>query len=504
MAVAEFLPPPLLALHGVTKRFGGVCALDHVDFDLREGEIHALLGENGAGKSTLIKILGGIHSPDAGSMSIRGRNADIRGVSDANRLGIRLIHQELSLAPNLTVAENIFLGREPTQFGLLARRKLHDDAAHLVKSLGMAEIADVWQTVARLSVARQQLVEIARALSCQAQILVLDEPTSSLSDAETTELFVTLKRLRSQGVGIIYISHRLEEIMQLADRITVLRDGKSIGTRRAGQVNTRELVKWMVGRDVMDYSHFRRGEPGDVAIEVHNLSNRHVHDVSFEVRYGEVLGIAGLVGSGRSELGRALFGIDRVDRGEIRIDGRAVKIHRPSQALSAGLVLVPEDRKAQGLVVAQTTEFNIALPWVREWIWGPVPNLAARDAIVRSAIDRFRIRVSDATLPIDSLSGGNQQKALVGRWMHRPPKILVLDEPTRGVDVGAREEMFRIIGELAEAGMAIILISSDLDEVIQMSHRVAVYRDGTILKTLSSEQTSLEVIMRLLTGAGAE
>jgi ABC-type sugar transport system ATPase subunit len=504
MAVAEFLPPPLLALSGVTKRFGGVCALDHVDFDLREGEIHALLGENGAGKSTLIKILGGIHAPDAGSMSIRGRSADIRGVSDANRFGIRLIHQELSLAPNLTVAENIFLGREPTHFGLLARRRLHEDAAQLVNSLGMAEIADVRQTVATLSVARQQLVEIARALSCRAQILVLDEPTSSLSEAETTELFVTLKRLRSQGVGIIYISHRLEEIMQLADRITVLRDGRSIGTRRADQVNTRELVKWMVGRDVMDYSHFRRGVPGDVAIEVHNLTNRHVHDVSFEVRYGEVLGIAGLVGSGRSELGRALFGIDRLDRGEIRIDRAAVKIRRPGQALAAGLVLVPEDRKAQGLVVAQATEFNIALPWVREWIWGPIPNLAARDAIVRNAIDRFRIRVSDATLPIDSLSGGNQQKALVGRWMHRPPKILVLDEPTRGVDVGAREEMFRIIGELAEAGMAIILISSDLDEVIQMSHRVAVYRDGTILTTLTSEQTSLEVIMRLLTGAGAE
>ena len=492
---------PMLSLRGVTKRFGGTTALDHVDFDLRQGEIHALLGENGAGKSTLIKVLGGIHVPDAGSIHIDGRPAQIRGVADANRRGIRLIHQELSLAPNLTVAENIHLGREPRRFGLLDRRRMERDAEALVQALGLHEIRDVRTVVSQLTVAHRQLVEIARALSCQARLLVLDEPTSSLSEAETEALFATLRRLRGQGVGIIYISHRLGEILRLADRITVLRDGHSIGTQPAAAVNQRELVRWMVGRDVADHGPPASPRPGDVALEVRQLRSARVSGVSLELRYGEVLGLAGLVGAGRTELARALFGIDPIDSGEIRVDGRRVVLRHPRDALAAGIVLVPEDRKRQGLVILQTVGFNLALPWTREWITGPVFRAEKRRAIIDRAIRGFHIRTAGEHECVLNLSGGNQQKLVVGKWMEQRPKILILDEPTRGVDVGAREEMFEIIRRLVESGMAVLLISSDLLEVLSMSHRVAVYKDGRILFTAPARELTSEHVMEHLTGA---
>jgi len=491
----------LLELRGVTKHFGGVTALEDVDFDLRQGEIHALLGENGAGKSTLIKILGGIHTPEAGTIHIDGQPVRIRSVADADHHGIRIIHQELSLAPNLSVAENIYLGREPTRLGLLSRRKMHEQASALISSLGLDEIRNTHAVVSGLSVAHQQLVEIARALSSRARVLVLDEPTSSLSEAETEALFGTLRRLRSQGAGIIYISHRLEEIVRLADRITVLRDGRSIGTQSAKGINQRELVRWMVGREIVD--HFRRPRhmPAKTALEVRHLSNSRVRDVSFSIRYGEILGIAGLVGAGRSELVRAIFGIDSVDRGEIRVDGKPLRITRPQHALDAGIVLVPEDRKLQGLVMSHSMAFNTALPWVADWIRGCMPNGRKRGEIVRRAVTNFAIKLADPELPIDSLSGGNQQKVLVSRWMEHRPKVLILDEPTRGIDVGAREEMFRIVGSLVESGMAVLLISSDLAEVINMSHRIAVYRDGRILRIASAGDVTPENIMEQLTGA---
>jgi ABC-type sugar transport system ATPase subunit len=501
MTVATTDSTPLLKLQGVTKHFGGVTALENVDFDLRAGEIHALLGENGAGKSTLIKILGGIHAPDRGRITLGGEEATIRSVAEADRLGIRLIHQELSLAPNLSVAENIYLGREETRWGWLQRGGIFAAAERLVASLGLDEIRNVRALVAELSVAHQQLVEIARALSCQARILVLDEPTSALSEAETEALFATLRRLRTQGVGMIYISHRLEEILRLADRITVLRDGHSIGTQATGAVDQGKLVRWMVGREIVD--HFRRPRrgAGGMALEVRGLCNEHIHDVSFSVRHGEVLGIAGLVGSGRSELVRAVFGIDRLDRGEILVNGKAVTIRRPRQALDAGVVLVPEDRKSQGLVMTHSTGFNLALPWVRQWIRGCFPDGQQRTDIIGRAITNFAIKVAEPELSIDRLSGGNQQKALVGRWLEHRPEVLILDEPTRGVDVGAREEMFRILSRLAESGMAVVLISSDLAEVLHMSHRIALYRDGRILEIAAAEQLTMERIMHRLTGA---
>jgi len=492
---------PLLILKGVTKRFGGVTALDDVSFELRQGEIHALLGENGAGKSTLIKVLGGIHRPEAGTILISDEPASIRSVADANLHGIRIIHQELSLAPNLSIAENIFLGREPAGITGMSRRKIFADAEALVNALGLEEIRQVHKNVAQLSVAHQQLVEIARALSDETRILVLDEPTSSLSEAETESLFSTLVRLRSQGVGIIYISHRLEEIRRMADRITVLRDGHSIGTQITSQINQRELVRWMVGRDIVDHFHRPNCQREKLALRVSHLCNPKVHNVSFDLHYGEILGLAGLVGSGRSELARALFGIDPIEKGEIQIDGITVSIRNPQHALKQGIVLVPEDRKREGLVMFQSVGFNMVLPWLKLWISGCLPNWRRRRDIIERAVKNFAIKLADPEQGVETLSGGNQQKTLVARWMEHRPKILILDEPTRGVDVGAREEIYNIIGDLVESGLAVLLISSDLTEVFNTSHRFALYRDGRILDTVMANQITPQEIMEQLTGA---
>jgi len=475
--------------------------LDNVDFDLQRGEIHALLGENGAGKSTLIKVLGGIYVPDSGTIRIEGKQVSIHSVADANRYGVRIIHQELSLVPNLSIAENIYLGREPAGLTGLRRRKMVADAEALVANLGLYEIRSAGTVVSELSIAHQQLVEIARALSCQARILVLDEPTSSLSEAETEALFVTLQRLRSQGVGIIYISHRLEEVMRLADRITVLRDGRLVGTKFTQKLDQLELIRWMVGRDIKDHFHRPAFRTGQVALKVHKLTSPTVHRVSFELRYGEVFGLAGLVGSGRTELARALFGIESVQEGEIWIDGQPASIKNPGDALDKGIVLVPEDRKQEGLVMFQSVGFNLALPWLKHWIIGCFPSKRKRREIIDRAINDFSIKVAHSEQTMDEISGGNQQKALVGRWMERRPKILILDEPTRGVDVGAREEMFAIIGSLVESGMAVLLISSDLAEVLNTSHRIALYRDGRILSTIMAKDITEEEIMEQLTGA---
>ncbi|QDV21518.1 Ribose import ATP-binding protein RbsA [Gimesia panareensis] len=494
---------PLLRLEGITKRFGTVTALDQVSLDIQGGEIHTLLGENGAGKSTLIKILGGIHQPDAGTLWAGDEPISLPNVSAADRYKIRLIHQELSLAPNLTVAENIFLGRESSTLGFLHKREMNRRAQALIAELGLTEIRDVTATVTTLSTAQQQLVEIARALSQEARVLVLDEPTSSLSELEVEALFQTLRRLRSQGVGIIYISHRMEEIMRLSDRITVLRDGKSVGTAPASEVDPKTLIRWMVGRDIKD--HFPRPpyRPGGVALKVSQLSSAKVQDISFEVRYGEVLGLAGLVGAGRTELARALFGIDRIHQGTIQIDGNTVRIRSPREALQQGMVLVPEDRKQQGLIVEQSVAFNISLPWLKEWIHGCAFDYQTRDKMVARTVQRFGVRLSNADQPVRDLSGGNQQKVLVGRWIEHPPKILILDEPTRGIDVGAREDLYRIIGELVSQGMALILISSDLDEVLNISHQIGTFREGRLTGVSPAESVTAEEVMHQLTGGSA-
>ncbi|MEI7899981.1 MAG: sugar ABC transporter ATP-binding protein [bacterium] len=493
----------LLTLRGIRKRFGGVVALEGVDFELRTGEIHALLGENGAGKSTLINILGGIHLPDEGEIRVDGAVVQIGSVSTADRLGIRLIHQELAQAPNLSIAANLFLGREPARFGLLDRRRLIADAARLRDELELPELGDVNERVSELNVARRQLVEIARALAVKVRILVLDEPTASLSESETEALFVKLRRLRGQGVGIIYISHRLEEISRLADRMTILRDGRNIGTQRAADLDMPQLITWMVGRELK--AHYPRPPhvPGEVALSVCGLQAPGVNDVTFELRCGEVLGLAGLVGAGRTELAHVLGGLVPATGGEIRVGGRPVRLRSPADARAKGIALVPEDRKRHGLVTTQTVGFNLALPWThlwaRGWAHGCMPDLKRREAIVDRAMKGFSVKAGSADVKINTLSGGNQQKVVVGKWMEQPPRILVLDEPTRGVDVGAREEIFTLIGRLVARRMAVLLISSDLPEVMNLSHRLAIYRDGRIVRQGASADFTPEQVMAELT-----
>jgi ABC-type sugar transport system ATPase subunit len=499
--MSDEISPPLLVLRGVSKRFGGVVALAEVDFDLRAGEIHALLGENGAGKSTLIKVLGGIVRPDAGTIELDGRPAEVRDAAEADRLGIRLIHQELSLAPNLSVAENILLGREPTWLGILVdRRKLDDAAAALVAGLDMPEIGPVRALVGSLSVARRQLVEIARALAVRARILVLDEPTASLSQHEAETLMARLRRLRDQGVGIIYISHRLEEICRLADRITVLRDGRNVGTRGARSVDPDELIRLMVGRDLASTPRRPDWNPGPVVLSVEDLCSDQVRGVSFELRAGEVLGLAGLVGSGRTELARALCGADPIRSGTIRVDSRPIAPKSPREARAAGIILVPEDREGQGLVMTGSVAYNLALPWTRDWIRDIRVDRRRRAAIVERAVSRFGIRAEHPERSVGSLSGGNQQKVVVARWMEHPPKVLILDEPTRGVDIKARGEMYAILRDLVARGIAVLLISSDLPEVIGLSHRLALYRDGRILREIPAERADPVEVMAALVG----
>jgi ABC-type sugar transport system ATPase subunit len=468
-----------------------------VDFELRAGEIHAILGENGAGKSTLIKVLGGVLEPDAGAVRIDGRPVRIASVRDADIHGIRIIHQELALAPNLSVAENIYLGREPSRFGLIRRGRMRSDARRLLAELGLAEHLPIDARVGALGTGRRQLVEIARALAAPLRILVLDEPTASLSKAESEILFARLRFLRERGVGIVLISHRLDEVAAIADRVTVLRDGKTVG----GGPATGDAAAWvrlMVGREVAQFYPRPTSIPGDVAMRVTDLHAPGVNGASFELRRGEILGFAGLVGAGRTELANALIGRTRIKAGTVEIDGRSASIRDPAEARRAGIVLVPEDRKRSALVLPRSIAFNAAWPWTDRWIRGIRPDASRRAAIARKVVEEFEVRARSIDQPVRTLSGGNQQKVVVGRWMEEPPRVLILDEPTRGVDVGARADLYRIIHRLADRGMAVVLISSDLQETLNIAHRVAVYRAGRIVEILAAAEATPDRVMASL------
>jgi ABC-type sugar transport system ATPase subunit len=492
----------LLEMRSIKKSFGATRALSGVTIDLLAGEVHALLGENGAGKSTLINILGGIVQPDSGSILIGGETVgSFADVQTARKHGIAVIHQEIVLVPHLSVAENIYLGREPTtRIGLKDRKAIYRQASEIIETLGLE--LDVTRPVGQLPTAQQQMVEIVKAISVNARIVVMDEPTSSLSLPEVTRLFEIIRRLKKNGVGVIYISHRLDEIFEISDRVTVIRDGAYVGTRSTRETDQEELVKMMVGRSLSALYSRNFRALGEALLSVEGLSKRGVfEEVCFSVHQGEVLGFAGLVGAGRSEMMASLFGADQYDRGTIRLNGRKVEFRNTEQAIRSGLAMVTEDRKRTGLVLSNSVGFNLTLPALWSLASGALVDSRRKNQVINHFVGQLKIKTKSAWAPVSSLSGGNQQKVVVAKWLATKPKVLILDEPTRGVDVGAKHDIYSTIDELAGQGLGVILVSSELEEILNLCDRVCVVRKGRIVKNLSREELSQETIMRYAAGA---
>ena len=495
---------PVLEMQGITKRFNGVPALQNVNLTIYPGEVHALMGENGAGKSTLMKILAGAYIADEGEIHINGQPAKITDPATARKSGINLIYQELNVAPNLTVTENMFMGSELRQGQFLDRKGMQLEAQQVLKSLG-ANFTE--QTVVgKLSIAEQQQVEIARALKDKSRVLVMDEPTAALSDRETERLFEVIRKLRSDGIAIIYISHRMEEIYALADRISVLRDGQYIGSLTRDEISPQKLVQMMVGRSMQDfYEHQRQKNPGPVVLSVRNISNGgKIKPASFDVHAGEIVALSGLVGAGRTEICRLIFGADRKASGEVFLNGKKLNINTPSDAIDAGIGYVPEDRKDQGLFLEMSSRKNIAINTLKQDAKAGVVNWGSVNLLATQAVENFHIRLANLEIRAVDLSGGNQQKLLLARWLAIKPRVLMLDEPTRGVDIGAKSEIYRIMSELAAEGVAIIMVSSELPEVVGMSDRVLVMREGHLVGELDDsvgKEITQEKIMHYATGA---
>lgn len=490
----------VLEMKNINKKFASVYALEGVNLQLKKGEVHALLGENGAGKSTLIKVLGGIYKADDGQIFVAGKPVVIQSVREAQALGINIVHQEIVLVPHISVAENIFLGREPvTKTGLKDKKKMYQEAEKLVKQLGLN--IDVKKDVYYLTIAQQQLVEIIKAVSFNSQIIVMDEPTSSLAEREVDYLFEVINKLKKQKVSIIYISHKLNELFSITDRITVMRDGKYVDTKETKTTSIDELIKMMVGRDLTEY--YSRGEHtiGEKALEVKDLSRKgKLENVSFYIKKGEIVGFAGLVGAGRSEIMQGVFGVSPIDSGEIYLDGKKVKFKNVQDAIDHGVALIPEDRKKEGLVLKNTVGYNITLTVQDQYKKFVYVNRKKRDDIIHKYIKAFSIKTPSAEQLVNKLSGGNQQKIVLAKWLATNPKVLILDEPTRGVDVGAKSEIYKIIDQLAGEGMAVILISSELTEIINMCDRIYVVAQGQITGELNREDFNQEKIMYHATG----
>ncbi|NLF38034.1 sugar ABC transporter ATP-binding protein [bacterium] len=483
-------------MRGVHKRFPGVYALRDVTFDLLAGEVHALLGENGAGKSTLIKILGGIHAIDEGEIHIDGKRVEINSVADAQKNHISIIHQELAQVPHMTIAENIFLGKEIAGgFFSVRRQEMLKRAQALLNAYDFDVPA--YKKLAELTIAQRQMIEIIKAVSFNARILVMDEPTSSLSDKEVEFLFRTIRRLKEESVGIIYISHRLSELFRVSDRVTVLRDGMVIGTRNTQEVKQNELIAMMVGRELSNYyTRSFREERGSEILRVENLSSGdQIHNVSFSLYEGEILGLAGLVGAGRSEVCRAIFGLDALTGGKIFVRGEPVRIACADDAMRLGIALVPEDRKKEGIFRIKNVTFNITLKVLRRIFRGLKVDKALEYRTADEYIRSLSIKTPGQEQLVGNLSGGNQQKVVIARWLATEPKILIMDEPTRGVDVGAKAEIYGIMNELAKRGVSIIMVSSELPEIINMSDRVVVMGGGTVRAVLERGEFSQERIM---------
>lgn len=494
----------LLEMRQITKEFPGVLALDGVNFDLYPGEVHILLGENGAGKSTLVKTLSGAHEPDSGSIVVDGREVRIPNPKQSQALGISIIYQEFTLIPYLTVAQNIYLGREPRRHGirgLIDHRKLYQDAREVLDALQIP--IDPGALVANLGVAKQQLVEVAKAFSLDARILIMDEPTAALSDQEIEQLFGIIHDLKARGVGIIYISHRLQELARIGDRVTVLRDGRSVDTYPLSRVDLDTLIKLMVGREVVEEASPRDLAGAPEALRVTNLNRKGVlQNIDLLVRQGEIVGLAGLVGSGRTELARAIFGIDQFDSGEVWLHGKRMTRVNPASAIRQGLGFLPEDRKSDGLALILSVKENVTHASLRRLFPVSVVNFRRERETVERYVRELRIATPNIFRPVGFLSGGNQQKTVLAKWLCTESRVLIFDEPTRGIDVGAKAEVHAFMRDLAAKGVAILMISSDLPEILSMSDRVYVMREGRIVKELPGQDLSQETIIGYAMGKG--
>jgi L-arabinose transport system ATP-binding protein len=486
-----------LVMHDISKAFAGVHALRSVSVDVQPGEVLALMGENGAGKSTLLKILSGAYSPDAGTVTIDGARVRFASPHDAHAAGVRVIYQEPEIIPHVSVAENVYVGALPRRGPFFDKRELYSRLRGDLARYGFARALDPIAPGSRLSPAQRQLVEIMRALIADVRVIAFDEPTSSLSDVEVESLFRLIRRLRDDGIAVLYVSHRLPEIFDIADRVTVLRDGAVVGTRQTAQTSDDELVSMMVGRDLTGMFVRQSHAPGDVVLSVRELTSADVTGVSFDVRGGEVVGIAGLVGAGRSELAHAIVGAEPVRSGQVSIGGRVVRIRSPRDAVRDGIGFAPEERKAQALLMHRSVRDNISLAVLSRISVAHVVRRGEERRIASRFVSRLDVRTPSLEHVVADLSGGNQQKVVLARWLARRPRVLILDEPTRGVDVGAKAEIYRVINDLAAEGIAIVVISSELPEILALSDRVLVMQAGRITGELSRQDATEERILAL-------
>ncbi|KXZ39718.1 ribose transport system ATP-binding protein [Alkalithermobacter thermoalcaliphilus JW-YL-7 = DSM 7308] len=491
---------PILEMVGISKVFPGVKALDNVNLKLYEGKVMALLGENGAGKSTLMKILSGVYIKDEGEIFYKGEKNEIKGPKDAQEKGIAIIHQELNLIPNMTIGENIFLGREPVdRFGRIDWNKLYKESSYLLEKLGVNR--DPKEILGNLSIGEQQMVEIAKALSLDAKIIIMDEPTDALTDKETESLFKVINELKSENKAIVYISHRLKEIFEICDDVTVLRDGKFAGSEKVCNLNEDKIIEMMVGRKLTEQFPKIENEVGNVIFHVKNLTNKYVKDITFSVRNGEILGIAGLMGSGRTELAKTIYGAISKDSGQIYVEGKKVDINSPKSAIENGIVYVCEDRKTQGLILGLSVKENMtisSLDKLQNKMF--IINKSKEEDYVKNYIDKMSIKTPSINQIIKNLSGGNQQKVAIAKALMTDPKVLILDEPTRGVDVGAKKEIYDLINQLKKEGKAIIMISSEMPEILGMSDRILVLHQGMISGEFDISNASQEKIMKSAVG----
>jgi rhamnose transport system ATP-binding protein len=491
---------PVLEMRGISKRFDATQALDHVSLTLYPGQVHALLGENGAGKSTLIKIMTGIYQPDRGDILLDGRPIQVNNSAQAQLYGIAAIYQEPMIFPDLNVAENIFIGHQQERGAFVNWRRMYREAEDILASLGVH--LDVRSQARGLTLAAQQTVEIAKTLSLKTRVLIMDEPTASLSVHEVTQLFELTRTLRDQGVAVLFISHRLEEIFEIADHVTILRDGALISSAPATEVTTESAIRDMVGREMESFFVKDESKRDDLLLSVRGLTRYGVFsDISFDIHHGEVLGFAGLVGSGRTDVALALFGVAPADEGEITYDGQRVVIHSPDYATSLGIAYVPEDRREFGLVMPMSIAANISLPMLKRYLnWLGIVDRGKENQTAEEYRERFSIRTHSVQLPTSKLSGGNQQKVVLSKWLNTEPRLLIMDEPTRGIDVGAKAEVHHIINQLAGQGLGILLISSDLPEVLAMSDRVLVMREGRQMGIFSRAEADQEIVMTAAMG----